>query len=126
MMILSALCLSMMATSCSSHSTETARKRRKKEVAIQLYSVRDLVKDGSNLDQILKDLADMGYTSVEAANYNDGKFYGKTPQEFKQMVEKNGMTVLSSHTTHGLSDEELGFGRFYGSLEMVGPVHCCP
>ena len=59
------------------------------------------MKDGSNLDQILKDLADMGYTSVEAANYNDGKFYGKTPQEFKQMVEKNGMTVLSSHTTHG-------------------------
>lgn len=30
----------------------------------------------------------MGYTSVEAANYNDGKFYGKTPQEFKQMVER--------------------------------------
>ena len=64
MMILSALCLSMMATSCSSHSTETAPETTKKEVAIQLYSVRDLVKDGSNLDQILKDLADMGYTSA--------------------------------------------------------------
>ena len=51
MMILSALCLSMMATSCSSHSTETAPETTKKEVAIQLYSVRDLVKDGSNLDQ---------------------------------------------------------------------------
>ena len=59
MMILSALCLSMMATSCSSHSTETAPETTKKEVAIQLYSVRGLVKDGSNLDQILKDLADM-------------------------------------------------------------------
>ena len=81
MMIVSALCLSM-ATSCSSHSTETTSETTKKEVAIQLYSVRDLVKDGSNLDRILKDLADMGYTSVEAANYNDGKFYGKTPQEF--------------------------------------------
>lgn len=116
MMILSALCLSMMATSCSSHSTETAPETTKKEVAIQLYSVRDLVKDGSNLDQILKDLADMGYTSVEAANYNDGKFYGKTPQEFKQMVEKSGMTVLSSHTTHGLSDEELASGDFTEAL----------
>ena len=80
MMILSALCLSMMTTSCSSQSTETTPETTKKEVAIQLYSVRDLVKDGSNLDQILKDLADMGYTSVEAANYNDGKFYGKTPR----------------------------------------------
>ena len=97
MMILSALCLSMMATSCSSHSTETAPETTKKEVAIQLYSVRDLVKDGSNLDRILKDLADMGYTSVEAANYNDGKFYGKTPQEFKQMVEKNGMNLYIKH-----------------------------
>ena len=116
MMIVSALCLSM-ATSCSSHSTETTSETTKKEVAIQLYSVRDLVKDGSNLDQILKDLADMGYTSVEAANYNDGKFYGKTPQEFKQMVEKNGMTVLSSHTTHGLSDEELASGDFTEALK---------
>ena len=116
MMIVSALCLSM-ATSCSSHSTETTSETTKKEVAIQLYSVRDLVKDGSNLDRILKDLADMGYTSVEAANYNDGKFYGKTPQEFKQMVEKNGMTVLSSHTTHGLSDEELASGDFTEALK---------
>ena len=88
MMILSALCLSMMATSCSSHSTETAPETTKKEVAIQLYSVRDLVKDGSNLDQILKDLADMGYTSVEAANYNDG-----------------------------LSDEELASGDFTEALK---------
>ena len=60
MMILSALCLSMMATSCSSHSTETAPETTKKEVAIQLYSVRDLVKDGSNLDQILKDFVERG------------------------------------------------------------------
>lgn len=44
------------------------------------------------------------------------KFYGKTPQEFKQMVEKSGMTVLSSHTTHGLSDEELASGDFTEAL----------
>ena len=41
------------------------------------------------------------------------------------MVEKNGMTVLSSHTTHGLSDEELASGDFT-EAEMVGPVYCCP
>ena len=58
----------------------------------------------------------MGYTSVEAANYNDGKFYGKTPQEFKQMVETNGMKVLSSHTSHGLSDKELSSGDFTEAL----------
>ena len=42
---------------------------------------------------------------------------GKTPQEFKQMVEKSGMTVLSSHTTHGLSDEELASGDFTEALK---------
>ena len=64
MMILPALCLSMMTTSCSTHSTETMPETTKKEVAIQLYSVRDLVKDGSNLDRILKDLADMGLSLI--------------------------------------------------------------
>ena len=39
MMILPALCLSMMTTSCSTHSTETMPETTKKEVAIQLYSV---------------------------------------------------------------------------------------
>ena len=101
MMILSALCLSMMATSCSSHSTETAPETTKKEVAIQLYSVRDLVKDGSNLDQILKDLAVMESQKLI-------KLW---------LVEKNGMTVLSSHTTHGLSDEELASGDFTEALK---------
>lgn len=114
MMVLSALCLSM-ATSCA--GTEKVSETMKKEVAIQLYSVRDLVKDGSNLDRILKDLAEMGYTGVEAANYNDGKFYGKTPEEFKQMVEQTGMKVLSSHTTRGLSDEELASGDFTEALK---------
>ena len=112
MMIVSALCLSM-ATSCSSHSTETTSETTKREVAIQLYSVRDLVKDGSNLDRILKGLADMGYTSVEAANYNDGKFYERYDRAFFAHYPR----VVGRGT---------GFGRFYGSLEMVGPVHCCP
>ena len=33
------------------------------------------------------------------------------------MVEKSGMTVLSSHTTHGLSDEELASGDFTEALK---------
>lgn len=91
--------------------------KKKKEVSIQLYSVRDIINNGANLDNVLKDLAQMGYTSIEAANYNDGKFYGKTPEEFKQAVEKAGMTVLSSHTTKGLSDKELASGDFSESLK---------
>lgn len=107
-LILLTLCLTM---------PQVAIAQKKKEVAIQLYSVRDLINKGGDLNQILKNLANMGYTSVETANYNDGKFYGKTPREFKQMVEKNGMTVLSSHCSRGLSDEELASGNLTEALK---------
>lgn len=91
--------------------------KSKKEVCIQLYSVRDKLNNGADLGAVLKELAQMGYTSIEAANYNDGKFYGKTPIEFRQAVEKTGMTVLSSHTTKGLSDQELASGNFSESMK---------
>lgn len=91
--------------------------KTKKDVSIQLYSVRDKLNNGADLNNVLKELAQMGYTSVEAANYNDGKFYGKTPAEFKRAVEGAGMTVLSSHTTKGLSNEELASGDFSESMK---------
>lgn len=91
--------------------------KTKKDVSIQLYSVRDKLNNGADLNNVLKELAQMGYTSVEAANYNDGKFYGKTPKEFKSAVEAAGMTVLSSHTTKGLSNEELASGNFAESMK---------
>lgn len=91
--------------------------KKKKDVTIQLYSVRDLIKEGSDFNALLKKLAKMGYSSVEAANYNDGKFYGLTPEDFKKAVEDAGMTVLSSHCSRGLSDQELASGDFSESLK---------
>lgn len=91
--------------------------KTKKDVSIQLYSVRDKLSSGADLNNVLKELAQMGYTGVEAANYNDGKFYGKTPEEFKRAVETAGMKVLSSHTTKGLSAEELASGNFAESMK---------
>lgn len=91
--------------------------KKKKDVSVQLYSVRDIINSGTDLNIVLKNLADMGYTGVEAANYNDGKFYGKTPEEFKSAVEKVGMKVLSSHTSKGLSDNELASGDYSESMK---------
>ena len=81
-----------------------------------MYSVRDLI-GKQDFNELLKKLAKMGYTSVEAANYNDGKFYGLTPEAFKQAVEAAGMKVLSSHCSKGLSNEELASGDFSESLK---------
>jgi len=96
--------------SCGTQSQES-----KKEISLQLYSLRaDIAKD---YDAVIKKTGEMGYTSVEAAGYNAGKFYGKTPAEFKQDVENAGMTVLSSHTTKRLSADELKAKDFSVSLK---------
>ena len=86
----------------------------KKEVSLQLYSLRDDIKE--NYDATIRKVGEIGYTSVEAAGYSNGAFYGKTPAQFKQDVESVGMTVLSSHTTKALSENELKSKDFSESL----------
>lgn len=73
-----------------------------REVYIQLYSVRDVVK--TDLGGTIHQLSSMGYKGVEAAGYADGKFYGLSPDEFKKRVQKTGMKVISSHTSRSLAD----------------------
>lgn len=90
----------------------------KKEMAIQLYSMRDtLNRCGKDYMPVLEQLASWGYTAVEAANYNNGLFYGTTPEEFKANVEKVGMKVLSSHIGHNLNGEETANHDFTANLE---------
>ena len=68
-------------------------------VGIQLYSVRDdMKKDPLGT---LRQLAAMGYKNVEHANYNDRKFYGYTPVEFKKILDDLGMKMPSGHTVMG-------------------------
>jgi len=68
-------------------------------VGIQLYSVRaDMTKDPLGT---LKQLAAMGYKNVEHANYNNGKFYGYSPTEFKKILDDLGMKMPSGHTVMG-------------------------
>ena len=91
-----------------------------KQMAVQLYSARDLIGNpelyAKNHEEVLKAIADMGYTGVEAASYNDGLLYGVTPEEFKADIEAVGMEVISSHISKQLSPEELASGDFTESL----------
>ena len=113
--ILAVACSIFMLAGCCS-----ASKPVKKEMAIQLYSARDLIgsaeKYAESHEEVLKAIAEMGYTSVETANYKNGLFYGVTPEEFKADVEAAGMTVLSAHTNKKLSEKELESGDFSESL----------
>lgn len=101
------------------------KDNQKKDIAIQLYSVRDRIgsfnttTDNYRVDYtvILKELAQMGYTGVEAAGYTDGNFYGRSPEQFKKDVEGSGLKVLSSHLNKPLTDEELSSGNYSESLK---------
>jgi sugar phosphate isomerase/epimerase len=84
--------------------------QKEKYIGLQLYSVRaDIKKD---LTGTIEAVGKMGYKFVEAAGYNDGKFYGMEPEAFKALVNKNGMDFVGSHAGAHLTAEE-------GSLEKA-------
>jgi sugar phosphate isomerase/epimerase len=73
-----------------------AQKKARQITGIQLYSIRDEMKQ----DPLgtLKQLKDMGYIYVEHANYVDRKLYGYSPADFKKVLQDNGLVMLSGHT----------------------------
>lgn len=92
-----------------------------KDISVQLYSLRSVIGNAesyaANHEEVFKALAQMGYTSVEAANYNDGKFYGVEPAQYKADLEAAGLKSYSTHTNKGLSAEELESGNFEESMK---------
>lgn len=95
------LCGLLVISACTQgQKTETATKG--KDIYVQLYSVRDDIR--SDYDATIAAVAEMGYTGVEAAGYNEGQFYGMSPADFKKSIEDAGMEVLSSHTSRPLAD----------------------
>jgi len=88
---------------------------QKKDMCVQMYSARSIL-NKDNYGDVLKEIAAMGYTAVEAASYADGLIYGDEPEVFKQKVEAAGMKVLSAHVSRGLSEEELASGDLTAAL----------
>jgi sugar phosphate isomerase/epimerase len=46
---------------------------------------------------VLQKVSEIGYRNLEAANYQEGKIYGRTPSEMKKIVSDLGMTMQSAH-----------------------------
>lgn len=81
-----------------------------KPLSIQLYTVREQMKDGNHL-AVLERLAQIGYKGVE------GYGYGMTPTAFRTVVENLGMSVSSyfgpwpePDTVNEFVDTALGLG----------------
>ncbi|MEP6466479.1 MAG: sugar phosphate isomerase/epimerase family protein [Parafilimonas sp.] len=65
-------------------------------VGLQLYTVRDDMKN--NPENTLKQVAAVGYTHVEHAGYENRKFYGYSPEDFKKLLSDIGLIMLSGHS----------------------------
>ena len=92
-----------------------------REMAVQLYSTRELIGTpelfAKNQEYVLSRLSQMGYTGAEAASYEDGKFSGLAPEEFRATIEKAGLKLISSHAARLLSKSELASGDITAALE---------
>jgi sugar phosphate isomerase/epimerase len=69
---------------------------KEKGVGLQLYTIRDDINE--DLVAALKQVADIGYTNLEEAGYNEGKFYGIAPTKFKEMISDMNMRLIACHT----------------------------
>lgn len=60
-------------------------------ISVQLYSLRNQMKDGKHAEIIAK-LGKTGFTGVETAG-----LYGMSPKGFRKLAADNGMTISSAH-----------------------------
>lgn len=76
-----------------------------KNIGLQLYSLRDIVKD-LGIQPVLEIVSKMGYVNLETAGYDKGKIYGMAPKEFKQRVNDLGMKCTSAHLGQSFTKEK--------------------
>lgn len=72
--------------------------KTEKPIGIQLYSLRDDIKDGY-IEDVLKGVAKIGYQFVEGYGFDPkkGKIFDKSPSEFKKLLKENELKMTSSH-----------------------------
>lgn len=93
----------MLAVSLSFGFSASAADKKGKEVGLQLYSLREIF--DKDVKGCIEKVGAMGYKIVEAAGYNDGKFYGMEPAAFKALCEANGLNFFSSHCGQAVPDQ---------------------
>ncbi|MEH6681347.1 MAG: sugar phosphate isomerase/epimerase [Sediminicola sp.] len=75
--------------------TSTISVAQEKLGGLALYTVRDDM--GVDAMATLQAVSDAGYKNIEAAGYDNGKFYNLSPAEFKKAVKGLGLQPISTH-----------------------------
>jgi sugar phosphate isomerase/epimerase len=73
------------------------------KIGLQLYTLRDEI--SKDLEGTLRKVAAIGYMEVEMFGYSDGKFFGKTPAEFKALLKRYGLNPVSGHYGAGVENK---------------------
>ncbi len=79
----------------SKNHLKTISKNGDKYGGLMLMTVREEMKE--NPKKTLKEVADIGYAYVEVAGYENGKFYGMEPKEFREYLKSIGLEPKGSH-----------------------------
>lgn len=74
-----------------------AFKDDEKPIGIQLYSVRDALRE--DFEDTIKKIAKMGYNYVEGFEYENGGWFGKNPKGMKEILKDWNLKMPSSHYT---------------------------
>lgn len=83
---------------------EPTTMETKKDIGIQIYTLRDQISE--SLERTLEQVAEIGYSWIEAYGYENRKILGKTPGEFKKLIDDLGMTLPSIHSVTEVSSGE--------------------
>src|SRR5277367_2309680 len=70
------------------------------KVGLQLYTVRDLMKD--DFDATIAKVAQIGYKEVEFAGY-----FGRTGAQDRAACDKNGLSPVSTHVQYDELDDKF-------------------
>jgi sugar phosphate isomerase/epimerase len=79
-------------------------------LAVQLYCVRNEMQEDPL--ESLRQLANMGFTHVEHADYVNHQFYGWNAKEFKKVLADLGLKMPSGHTVLSLNHWDKTRGDF--------------
>lgn len=104
-------------------SSLLAGTHKKFGVGLQLYTIRDAIAE--DLEGSLEKVAGIGYKNLELANYSDGVFYGKTPKEFKKLMDDFGFKVISSHTSVEAEGIKIGTAQKMADAHAELGVEYC-
>ena len=83
-------------------ATEVVAPPKPKDIGIQIYTLRNEI-DQDGVEVIMEKVAKAGYKWIEPYGYEDRKFLGKTPAEFKSLIEGLGMRIPSVHSVTEVS-----------------------